>query len=382
MKRVFLAGILCFFAFSLKAQTTQLDREKLFDFYQSQRYAEAASYLKSLYPGDINDVKILSQMAYSYMMSGNLPDAEKTYEQINQLQPNSLGTLFNLANINTKRGVKNKTVAYLKQILTIDSNNFNAYKQLANYPDSAALKIKYLEKANSINPAEGDVAYDLAELYKNEKEYQKGYNVLQKAINADTGNIILQQALLPLAIQLKKYKEVISIGEKLLSNEGNPNVIRDVGKAYFFLKDYEKCLFYYNVLEKFDAQNENILYFMALSYRELKKYDLAITYAKKTIDEAISPNTAFYYNMLGNIYENKNQLTNAMASFKRGLTFSNEKDILYSMAILYDSRLNQRTSALNYYKQYLKSKELKEIDKAQVEYAKKRVESLSAPHKK
>lgn len=382
MKRVILAGILCFFAFSLKAQTAQLDREKLFDFYQSQRYAEAASYLKSLYPGDINDVKILSQMAYSYMMSGNLPDAEKTYEQINQLQPNSLGTLFNLANINTKRGVKNKTVAYLKQILTIDSNNFNAYKQLANYPDSAALKIKYLEKANSINPAEGDVAYDLAELYKNEKEYQKGYNVLQKAINADTGNIILQQALLPLAIQLKKYKEVISIGEKLLSNEGNPNVIRDVGKAYFFLKDYEKCLFYYNVLEKFDAQNENILYFMALSYRELKKYDLAITYAKKTIDEAISPNTAFYYNMLGNIYENKNQLTNAMASFKRGLTFSNEKDILYSMAILYDSRLNQRTSALNYYKQYLKSKELKEIDKAQVEYAKKRVESLSAPHKK
>ncbi|MCJ0741088.1 tetratricopeptide repeat protein [Pedobacter montanisoli] len=381
MKKVILAGLFYFLAFFSKAQTGELDREKLFDFYQNQRYAEAASYLKSLYPGDISDVKILSQIAYSYMMSSNLPDAEKTYEQINQLQPNTIGTLFNLANINMRRGVRTKTVAYLQQILTIDSNNFNAYKQLANYLDSLPLKLKCLEKANSINPAEGDVAYDLADLYKTEKAYEKGYNVLQKAISADTGNFILQEALLPLAIQLKKYKEVISIGEKLLSNEASPNVIRDVGKAYFFLKDYEKCIFYYNVLKKFNAQNENILYFMALSYRELKKYDLAITYAKKTIDEAISPNTAFYYNTLGNIYENKNQLTNAMTSFKRGLTFSNEKDILYSMAVLYDTKLNQPANALNYYKQYLKNKELKEIDKAQVDYAKQRVELLSAPHK-
>lgn len=381
MKKVILAGLLCFLAFFSKAQTAQLDKEKLFDFYQSQRYAEAASYLKSLYSDDISDLKILSQMAYSYMMSANLPEAEKIYEQINQLQPNTIGTLFNLANINMRRGVRTKTVAYLKQILALDSNNFNAYKQLANYLDSPVLKLKYLERANRINPAEGDVAYDLADLYKTEKEYEKGYNVLQKAISADTGNFILQEALLPLAIQLKKYKEVISIGEKLLSNEASPNVIRDVGKAYFFLKDYEKCIFYYKIMEKLNAQNENILYFMTLSYRELKKYDLAIAYAKKTIDEAISPNTAFYHNTLGNLYENKNQLTNAMSAFKRGLTFGNEKDILYSIAVLYDTKLNQPANALNYYKQYLKSKELKEIDKAQVDYAKQRVELLSAPHK-
>src|SRR6218665_155427 len=77
-----------------------LDKEKLLEFYQTQRYAEAASYLSNIYPPETNDIKALTQIAYCNMMAGKLVDAEKNYQKINQLQPQQFAVLFSLANIN------------------------------------------------------------------------------------------------------------------------------------------------------------------------------------------------------------------------------------------------------------------------------------------
>lgn len=264
------------FCKSLSAQTVNIDKEKLLEYYQSQRYAEAAQYLQSVYPSDTQDVKALGQMAYCNMMSGKLPDAEKNYLQLNTIQPNSLPVLFSLTNINTRRGNNAKAKSYLAQIISIDSTNFSAYKQLAGLTDSSDVKLAYLKKANALNATDADVAYDLATAYRNDKQYEPAYHVLKVAITADTGNFILQQALLPMANQLGKYKEVIAIGEKLLQNDADANVMKDVGKAYFFLKNYQKCLSLYKVLEDVGAINEGVVYYMALSYRELKNYDMAV----------------------------------------------------------------------------------------------------------
>lgn len=174
----------------LNAQTA-IDREKLLDFYQTQRYADAAKYLQTIYPEDTQDVKALSQIAYCYMMSGKLPDAEKSYLKINQLQPNTLSVLFSLANINTRRGNNFTATSYLLDIVKLDSTNFNAYKQLANLTDSVKLKVVYLKKANRLNATEADVAYDLALQYKGLKLYEPAYQVLQNAIVADTSNFTL-----------------------------------------------------------------------------------------------------------------------------------------------------------------------------------------------
>lgn len=367
------------FCKNLSAQTAGIDKEKLLEYYQNQRYAEAAQYLQSIYPSDTQDVKALSQMAYCNMMSGRLPDAEKNYLQINTIQPNTLPVLFSLTNINSRRGNNAKAKSYLAQIISIDSLNFSAYKQLAGLADSAELKLAYLKKANALNAADADVAYDLAIVYRNTKQYDLGYNVLKIAIAADTGNFILQQAQLPLANQLGKYKEVIAVGLKLLQNDADANVMKDVGKAYFFLKDYQKCLSLYKTLEDLDAKNESIFYYMALSYRELKNYDMAAVYAKKTIDEGISTNTAAYYGTLAGIYEEKKQFANALTAYKRGLTFSASNSIYYRMGLLYDLSLKQAKSALTYYNLYLKGKPDPEKDKEQIVYVKARIEALTNP---
>lgn len=377
MKKLFILIFVLASCQILNAQTA-IDREKLLDFYQTQRYADAAKYLQSIYPEDTQDVKALSQIAYCYMMSGKLPDAEKSYLKINQLQPNTLPVLFSLANINTRRGNNLTATSYLLDIVKLDSTNFNAYKQLANLTDSVKLKVVYLKKANKLNATEADVAYDLALQYKGLKLYEPAYQVLQNAIAADTSNFTLLKAQLPIANELKKYKEVIAVGEKLLQNGGDANVVKDVGKAYFSLKNYQKCIALYKLLESMGMQNESILYYMSISYRELKNYELAATYAKKTIEEGISINTAQYYALLGGIYEERNQNTNASTAYKKGLTFSANSSIYYRLGLLYDFKFKQPKTALGYYNQYIKSKP-KASEEEQVEYAKTRIETIAQP---
>ena len=358
------------------AQTATLDKEKLLEYYQSQRYAEAAQYLKTVYPPDLKDLKALGQLAYCLMMAGQLPEAESIYLKIDALQPNTLPILFSLANINAKRGNEMMARFYLENIVKIDSSNFKAFKQLANYTDSVALKLNYLKKASRLNPADADVAIDLSFLYRSLKLYMPAYETLAAAIKADTSNFNLLQAQLPIANELKKYKEVVVVGEKLMQNGVDASVVKDLGKAYFFLKNYQKTITLYQVLEKIEMENESVLYYMSLSYRELKNYPMAATYAKKTITEGISPNISAYYLMLGGIYETNNQYKNAAAAFKKGLTFKTESNIYYRLGLLYDLKLNKKQDALSYYQLYLKSKlDIKE-DKEQIEYTKSRLLEL------
>ncbi len=361
---------------SITAQSAKIDTEKLLEYYETQRYADAATYLQSIYPGDTQDVKALSQIAYCNMMAGKLPEAEKNYLKINTLQPDSLPTLFSLASINSRRGNAANAKMYLQQIIQLDSLNFSAYQQLATYADTPEAKLSYLKKANALNSTDPDVAYDLSLTYSGLKQYQSAYDVLKTAIVSDTENFTLQQALLPVANQLAQYPEVIEIGEKLLKNHADVNVINDMGQAYFYVKDYQKCISLYKILEDMGVQNESTLYFMALSYRELKEYNNAAIYAQKTIDEAISDHTTLYYAALAGIYEAQNQYNDAVTAYKRGLSFGSSNIIYYRLGLLYDLHLKQPKNAAIYYQMYLKNRPDQEREKDQIAYVKSRISVL------
>ncbi|MEH3115541.1 tetratricopeptide repeat protein [Pedobacter terrae] len=381
MKNLFILLALSILTFTSYAQVTEtVDKEKLFDLYQSQRYADAAQYLKGIYGENVNDFKILSQMGYCFLMAGNHVEAEKLYTKAYALQPQNLSILFSLGNINTKRGNTEKARLYYGEIVKIDSNNFNVYKLLANLyqsPKDDSLKLNYLLKANFINPLEGDVAADLAELHSSFQQYEKAYRVLDIAIKGDGDNLVLQRAKLPIANQLKKYGEVIASGEKLLKDGADAGVIKDVAKAYYYTKKYPKAIALFKELEAAAMENEATLYYTSLSYRALKDYNRSALYTKKTIDEAISPNTSSYYALLGLVYEENNQLALASAAYKKGLQFKATPTLYYRLAVFYDTSLKQGKNALKYYNLYLKSRPSLADDKEEIRFSKGRIAQLN-----
>ena len=359
------------------AQTVKIDTEKLLEYYETQRYAEAAQYLQSLYPTDTQDTKALTQIAYCQMMAGKLPDAEKNYMKINTLQPNTIPVLFSLASISSRRGNSANAKTYLQQIIQLDRKNFSAYKQMATYADTPESKLEYLKKAHSLNATDPDIAYDLATVYSGLKQFQPAYDVLKTAIAADPENFTLQQIQLPITNRLGKYEEVIETGEKLLKVHADANIMNEMGQAYFYVKNYQRCIDLFKMLEDMGMQNEGTLYYMALSYRELKDYDKAAIYAQKTIDEAISDHTTLYYAALAGIYEAKKQYNDAVIAYKRGLTFGNSNIIHYRLGLLYDINLKQPKNAVTYYRLYLKNIPDQEKEKEQIAYARDRITLLA-----
>ena len=379
MKKLIYMFTILISSYSTFAQTVKIDQEKLLEFYQTQRYAEAATYLQSIYSKDTENPKELAQLGYASMMAGNLPGAEKNYLLLYKQQPESLPVLFNLANISRRRGDDSKSKLYYLEIIKLDSMNFNVYKQLAAMipvpidPE----KVIYLKKANAIQPANPDVAFDLASSLNMSKKNDSAYAVLQTALTADTSNFMLLKAKLPVCIALKKLDEAIVTGEKLmLGGDSSSYVLNNIGVAYFAKKEFDKSLKLFMAIENREEQNESTLYYTAMCYRELKNYDLAAMYMKRSIKEGISPYTSKYYRLLGEIYEKNALLTNANQAYHKSLDFENEGTTYYNLGLINDYKLNRKQSALKYYKQYLDSKPDTALQKDVITYVKSRVAAL------
>lgn len=163
MKSIFVLHLLiCLFLYGFGQQRTT--DAQLLEYYQNQRFAEAADYLKKANPEPVTDMKILSSLAYASQMAGRLPDADQYYQRIYATDSTNVAVLFHLGNIGGRRGDNAKALVYFKKILQRDSTNFNVYQQMAglarNMGDVASA-VTYLQKANRINPADGDVAMTL-----------------------------------------------------------------------------------------------------------------------------------------------------------------------------------------------------------------------------
>ncbi|MGI4022949.1 MAG: hypothetical protein ACRYFA_15710 [Janthinobacterium lividum] len=120
MKQLFSFSLilsLVIFSFCVKAQQSSFNDAQLIDFYQNQRFAEAAAYLKNSFPEPITDLKVLSRFAYANQMAGKLPEAESYYLRIYNQDSTSIPVLLNLASIQARRQNNTKaTCSAIKKV--------------------------------------------------------------------------------------------------------------------------------------------------------------------------------------------------------------------------------------------------------------------------
>jgi tetratricopeptide (TPR) repeat protein len=359
------------------AQSAKTDDALLLDYYQTQRFAEAADYLKRIYPEPITDSKALSRLAYTSLMAGKLTDAEGFYQRIYDADSTNTAVLYNMASINQRRGNANRAELFYKRIILRDTTDFQVYKQLAAITHNKGNiigEIVYLQKANTLNPLEFDVASDLSDLYVNLKQFPQAEKVLTVAIVADPENVILLQSLLKLSYAQKKWTVVIKVGEQLLQLADESQRLK-LGIAYYNTKNYlcglESLLPVPELL-----QNETTAYFTAACYKLLKDQKTAILFFKKAIKLSLSPTTATYYNEMADSHQQLAQLTTAESMFKKALLYDQQSMTYYSLAVLYDTKMKSPKNALLYYKKYLDSKP-EETEKDQIAYSKSRIAALS-----
>ena len=353
--------------------------EQLIEDYQNQRYGDALSLLKNSYPEPVTDTKILSSMAYASQMAGNLPDAEKYYQRIYNLDSSNYHVLFNLGKLNIRKGNDAKAKSYLVQYLTKDSTNFFVYQDLAEISigeGNPRVTINYLEKANKLQPLNADVASELSGYYISANRPADAETVLNIAINADQENISLLQSFLKLKYTENKLEEVISYGEKLFQLGDNSTYVRNkVGEAYYLNGKYDCGLETLMAIQP-GMQSEVSYYFIAGCYKGLKNQSKAIEYFQKAIDAGLSPNIDVYYSEIANSYTKLNKNNKALTAYQKALQFDEKPMTYYLIADLFDSNLKDKKGALKYYRKFVAANSASKPNKYLV-YAKSRIATLS-----
>jgi tetratricopeptide (TPR) repeat protein len=381
MKSILICITVCLSSLMSFAQEThKIDDALLLDYYQTQRFGEAADYLKKSYAEPITSTKALGQLAYTSNMAGRLADAEGYYQRIYAIDSTNTPILYSLGSLNLRRGNNTKAEAYYKRIIARDTTNFMVYKQLAQIShdrNDMPSYINYLQKANKLNPAEPDVAADLSDMYVAIKFNDQAEKVLSLAIAADPENIVLLKSQMNVQYSQKKWPETISTCLKLMDNgDLSGFVLIKLGVAYYNTKSYECSV---SALLSIGAkeQNETSYYYTALGYKALKDQPMAIFYLSKTINEAISPNTASYYGEVADSNEKLFRYKKAAAAYQKSLQFEETPLIYYSLASLYDSNLKDKKSAVKYYKKYLALKPPVNKQKNYIDYSKSRLHALA-----
>ncbi len=364
----------------LTVAAQQIDNAVLLDYYQNQKYADAYKYLKSVYHEPVTDIKALANLAYTSRMGGSLADAESYYLRIYDKDSTDVSILFNLGSINVSRGNNVKAITYYKKILSRDSTNFAVYKELANLSIMQYDTVnygKYLIKANTINPQEPDVALELSQYYIPLKKLDTAEAVLDKAIQADTSNLILLKGKAKINYHRKKDAKTVAICTKLIqAGEKDWNITNWLAISYFRLRQYKLAISTFLTLSE-DKLNEGAFFYIATSYKGLGDDPNAILYYQKALKDAISVNVPDYYYDIGDSYSNLHQGKKAIASYQKSLQFEERPLTYYSLANMYDIELKDSRSALKYYKKYLASKPDISKEKQYIDYANLRIPALS-----
>jgi len=352
----------------------------LLEHYQTQQYREAAVYLQAFYPDTITDQAVLARLGYCYRMAGDYGQAEHYYQQLYALDSLNLTTLLNLATLNVQRGLYPPATDYYHRIVALDSNHVAAHHALSGLMKRAGnleSAYGYLQRANSMQPLNSEIAFDFAQLCMDLELHEQADTVLQLALQADPWHGLLLLGKIKVAAKLKHYMEMVTVGQQLLElGDGSQQVLSLLARGYFHIDDFNSCKeTYERLLGAYEQMAEIDYYYLAMTYKALKRYPEALECMDKVLTLAISPNAAFYYGRKADLHDLSNQPSAAASSYLRSFQFEVIPLHYYGLAVVYDRKLNDPRNALRYYRQYLKQRLPKE-ERVYADYVQKRIKEL------
>lgn len=366
--------------FSTNAQSPAPDNKKILLLYETQQFAEASRYLSQFYTDSTTDIQLINSIAYSYRMAGDFQQASTYYNKLYVLDTLNTAALTSLAFINNQRGMYKSSMDLYKKLLAIDSTNISAYTALANLSTrekDIISAFNYLRKANILQPTNSNIAYEFVQLCLDLNEIDKADSVLTIALQGDPENANLLYSKARVSDEQKKYKEVIELCKKLIDlGENSQPIWSLMARAYFHLDDFKSALLTYtDAMLIYESWGEMDYYYMAMSCKALKRFDEGLKFMEKTLKEAISPNTGFYFAKKADLLADLNKPSAAAADYIRSFQYEESTINYFSLAVLYDFNLQNKANALKYYTLYLNKKPPTQ-ERTYIEYAQERIKAL------
>ncbi len=143
---------------------------------------------------------------------------------------------------------------------------------------------------------------------------------------------------------MEMYNEGLTELEKI-KNKNNLDYFKLKADILYNLKRYSEAVENYNQALKYDPNNSEIHYALALSYEKLNKIDEAISEIDKAI--SIDPDNPYYYEEKSKILTLKGDKDRAIENIEKALSIDPDNPLLLSTKIFILLSFNLKDKALN-----------------------------------
>lgn len=177
--------------------------------------------------------------------------------------------------------------------------------------------------------------YKLGVLYLNQGNVPSSILAFRRCIAFEPENIEAWNAMGLAHFMGKQYKEALQAFAKVLElNPSYTDVHNNIGNVYSDMGLLDKAKAEYNkVLEDLTYPKPEAAYFnLALVAVAEQNSDSALNYCKLAL--SMNPQFSRVYNLIGQIYEKKNDLNEAISNYRVGLQIDSEQlDLNYNLGV-------------------------------------------------
>ncbi len=403
--------------------------------YQEQKKYDAAintyNAILQMQPQNIN---VMTYKAECLKALRRNEDAVNLYKEILGLNPNNASVKAALFELMKDTMPEKDILDFLYKNVQNSPMNADAYYEFA-YELHKAGKIDdaivYYNQTIKLDKTKTDAYINLSQAYRQKKDYNNAYTVIQKAMEANPDNELVKKQfeavskdytannynLASNAYESGDYKQAIT--EYMKINPATAESLLAIAVCYQALNDNPHAVEYYKKAMELDTKNADIPYYISTIYAneddltnadtyikmalaknsnhskakemaeyiaqrqsegllndavklyEEQKYKEAIAEFDKVLKVSTTNANVYYYRALS--YDAINEPKKAIEDYKAVLKYSPETTIAYySMAVDYDAIENYQAAKENY-KKYVEKTEEENDFKA---YAKTRIDEI------
>lgn len=358
------------------AQLTDLDKVKVqFDVENYKGVVELADQLDST----MSDSLIYFGGLSSYYI-GDFGSAKMKLNRLSEDQgPLRKKIISTLAKIYEYESNKGKAIKFYKLLLEIDSSSSIIWRNYGHLCRQSSWKLEAVmayEKSLKLNPNEIQSIYGLVEIHIDNDSVLNAYDLIIKTLENNYENPKSLNYGGRLSYWLQEYDQTI---QYLKSHEMltglNYRQQKILGQAYLRIDSFDLAIIYLRSSLNEEKDPEFTFYNLGLCYLHKNEPDVAIKFWDKAVKESISPNIDVYLKSLGNAAHSLGQTKNSLEYYKKCYDILSDTESLFQLAKLSESYYADKKIALNYFKNFLRSKEGKAD---QIKYAQFMVEKINA----
>ena len=337
---------------------TEVDRNKVAEYFQNEQYNEAIEYLENMRPSRLKDLNSMNALGYAYFMSENYVMAQQNYGAVLALDSFNFTANRFAALIFKENQEYINQLFYNLRLVQIQPTNAalykitgDTYRQLKNR-DTALL---FYSKAYTLQPANTKITSAYLEALLEKESFSTADSITNAFLAKDTLNFAIIKLGITSYINQRKMAEAAAFTKRwLLTGEEDPKTSVNLALANYHIKDYVASYYVCNVLLEHGIETESLLYYASQAKHKLNDYTKSNELLKRCLNIAISKNAGLYYFSSADNFEALSQHKSAIAAYDTAFYIFHDPLALYNIGRLYEHALKNTKQAYVYYKKYMR----------------------------